>query len=57
MAYSSEDDDGYYFNKFFTLNDGQLAVSDGAESKTKITGIGVQINSISDNEHVEINAE
>lgn len=57
VAYSSEDDDGYYFNKFFTLNDGQLAVSDGAESKTKITGIGVQINSISDNEHVEINAE
>lgn len=57
VTYSSKDDDGYYFDKFFTLNDGQLAVSDGAESETKITGIGIGINSISDNEHVEINAK
>lgn len=57
VTYSSKDDDGYYFDKFFTLNDGQLAVSDGAESKTKITGIGIDINSISDNERVYVNAE
>lgn len=57
MEYSSKDDDGYYFDKFFTLNDGQLAVFDGTELKTTITGVGIGINSISDNEHVEINAE
>lgn len=57
VTYSSKDDDGYYFDKFFTLNDGQLAVSDGAESRTEITGVRIGINSISDNEHVEINAE
>lgn len=57
VTYNSKDDDGYYFDKFFTLNDGQLAVFDGTELKTTITGVGVQINSISDNEHVEINAE
>lgn len=57
VAYNSKDDDGYYFDKFFTLNDGQLAVFDGTELKTTITGVGIGINSISDNEHVEINAE
>ena len=57
VTYSSKDDEGYYFDKFFTLNDGQLAVFDGTELKTTITGVGVQINSISDNEFVTINAE
>lgn len=57
MEYSSKDDDGYYFDNFFTLNDGQLAVFDGTELKTTITGVGVQINSISDNQYVTINAE
>lgn len=57
VTYSSKDDDGYYFDKFFTLNDGQLAVFDGTELKTTITGVGIGINSISDNKHVEINAE
>lgn len=57
VTYNSKDDDGYYFDKFFTLNDGQLAVFDGTELKTTITGVGIGINSISDNEHVEINAE
>lgn len=57
VTYSSKDDDGYYFDKFFTLNDGQLAVFDGTELKTTITGVMVQINSIPDNQFVTINAE
>lgn len=57
VTYSSKDDDGYYFDKFFTLNDGQLAVYDGTDLKTTITGVMVQINSISDNEFVTINAD
>lgn len=56
VTYSSKDDDGYYFDKFFTLNDGQLAVFDGTELKTTITGVMVQINSIPDNQFVTINA-
>lgn len=59
LVYNTYDEEnGYYFNnKFFTLNDGQLAVFDGTELRTTITGVGIGINSISDNEHVEINAE
>lgn len=59
LVYNTYDEEnGYHFNnKFFTLNDGQLAVFDGTELKTTITGVGVQINSISDNEFVTINAE
>lgn len=57
VTYSSKDDDGYYFDKFFTLNDGQLAVFDGTELKTTINGVMVQINSIPDNQFVTINAE
>lgn len=45
MVYNTYDEEnGYHFNnKFFTLNDGQLAVS-GDGSKTKITGEGISIN-------------
>lgn len=59
LVYNTYDEEnGYHFNnKFFTLNDGQLAVFDGTELKTTITGVGVQINSISDNQFVTINAE
>lgn len=56
VTYNSKDDDGYYFDKFFTLNDGQLAVSDGTEVKTTITGAGISIDSPSaNNESIEIN--
>lgn len=59
LVYNTYDEEnGYHFNnKFFTLNDGQLAVFDGTELKTTITGVGVQINSISDNQFVTINGE
>lgn len=58
VTYSSKDDDGYYFDKFFTLNDGQLAVSDGEEYKTKITGIGISIVSPhANNKSIEINGD
>lgn len=59
LVYNTYDEEnGYHFNnKFFTLNDGQLAVFDGTELKTTITGIGVQINSISDNQDVAINED
>ena len=59
LTYNTYDEEnGYHFNnKFFTLNDGQLAVFDGTELKTTITGIGVDINSVSDNQFVTINAE
>ena len=58
VTYSSKDDDGYYFDKFFTLNDGQLAVSDGEEYETKITGIGISIVSPhANNKSIEINGD
>lgn len=58
VTYSSKDDDGYYFDKFFTLNDGQLAVSDGTEYKTTITGVGISIVSPhANNESIEINGD
>lgn len=58
VTYGSKDDDGYYFDKFFTLNDGQLAVSDGEEYKTKITGIGISIVSPhANNKSIEINGD
>ena len=58
LVYNTYDEEnGYHFNnKFFTLNDGQLAVFDGTELKTTITGVMVQINSIPDNQFVTINA-
>lgn len=57
VTYDSKDGDGYYFQKFFTLNGGQLAVFDGTELKTTIDGFGVQIISVPDNQFVTINAE
>ncbi len=56
VTYNSKDDDGYYFDKFFTLNDGQLAVSDGTECETTITGEGISIVSPhANNKSIEIN--
>lgn len=55
VTYSSKDDDGYYFDKFFTLNGGQLAVF-GDDDKTSITGEGISIVSPhANNESIEIN--
>lgn len=55
VTYSSKDDDGYYFDKFFTLNGGQLAVF-GDDDKTRITGEGISIDSPhANNESIEIN--
>lgn len=57
VTYSSKDDDGYYFDKFFTLNGGQLAVF-GDDSKTRITGEGISIVSPhANNESIEINGD
>lgn len=58
VTYNSKDDDGYYFDKFFTLNDGQLAVFDGTEYKTTITGVGISIVSPhANNKSIKINGD
>lgn len=55
VTYNSKDDDGYYFDKFFTLNGGQLAVF-GDDDKTRITGEGISIVSPhANNKSIEIN--
>lgn len=55
VTYSSKDDDGYYFDKFFTLNGGQLAVF-GDDDETRITGEGISIVSPHvNNKSIEIN--
>lgn len=57
VTYSSKDDDGYYFDKFFTLNGGQLAVFED-DDKTRITGEGISIVSPhANNESIEINGD